>query len=183
MKQITILCGSARAASVSRRLADYTRRRLDAAGYAVVFIDPAEVTLPLYDADLEARATPAALALLREPMIASAGIVFISPEYNSSLSPLMKNQIDWASRSAGSGDLSPFWGKHALIMGISPGRLGGLRMSVHLKSILGNIGMWVCPEVVTIPNAFADDGAFDEAGNLRERKYYDKALDAFCAQL
>ena len=64
------------------------------------------------------------------------------PEYNSSITPLWKNTIDWVSRQApGEGPLAAYKGKVATIMSASPGRLGGLRGLVHVRSILGNIGV------------------------------------------
>ena len=90
------------------------------------------------------------------------GFLIASPEYNSSITAVLKNAIDWVSRAApGEPPLVGFSGKAAVLMSASPGALGGLRGLVHLRSILGNIGVIVLPDQVAVPRAFeafAPDG-------------------------
>jgi NAD(P)H-dependent FMN reductase len=90
------------------------------------------------------------------------GLLIASPEFNSSITPMLKNAIDWASiRADGEQRLACFQGKVAGIMGTSPGAIGGLRGLVHLRSILGNIQVMVLPDQKALPNAhsaFGDDG-------------------------
>ena len=96
------------------------------------------------------------------------GLLIASPEYNSSISPLLKNTIDWVTRSpAANGDLSGFQGKLAAIMAASPGPLGGLRGLVVLRSLLGNIGCTVLADQVTLRQAAE---AFDADGQLVDPK-------------
>jgi NAD(P)H-dependent FMN reductase len=78
-----------------------------------------------------------------------------SPEYNSSITGVLKNAIDWASRKQPEDKtgLACFVGKVAVLMSASPGQLGGLRGLVHLRSILGNIDVLVLPSQVAIPQA------------------------------
>jgi chromate reductase len=103
-------------------------------------------------------------ALLKE----HDAILIASPEYNSSLSAALKNAIDWASRSeAGEKPLEAFKGKVAGVMACSPGALGGLRGLVHLRSILGNIGVIVVTEQTTVPSAIK---AFNDGGDLGDEK-------------
>ncbi len=98
--------------------------------------------------------------------MAHDGLLIASPEYNSSITPLLKNTIDWVSRSAaGEAPLSAYQNKVAGIMAASPGGLGGLRGLVHLRSILQNIGVMVVPKQMAIAkahDAFADDGTLKD---------------------
>ena len=97
-------------------------------------------------------------------MLAHEGLLIASPEYNSSITPLLKNTIDWVSL-AGDGEkaLAGYEGNVAAVMSTSPGRLGGLRGLVHLRSILSNIGVLVIPDQAAVGVAHA---AFDEDGDL-----------------
>jgi chromate reductase, NAD(P)H dehydrogenase (quinone) len=92
------------------------------------------------------------------------GFLIASPEYNSSITAVLKNAIDWASRPAlGEASLACFDGKVASIMSASPGALGGLRGLVHLRSLLGNIRVIVMPGQIAIPKAHE---AFDANGAI-----------------
>ena len=82
------------------------------------------------------------------------GFLISSPEYNSSITPLLKNTIDWASRPVkGEPPLACFDGKVALLVSASPGALGGMRGLVTVRSILGNIGTHVLPGTISISQA------------------------------
>src|SRR6185295_18374140 len=99
---------------------------------------------------------------------------------NSSLSALLKNTIDWASRPvAGRPPLECFAGKVATIISTSPGALGGLRGLVHLRAILGNIGTLVLPGTISISKAYE---AFAADGTLKERKQQER-VEALGAEL
>jgi NAD(P)H-dependent FMN reductase len=91
-----------------------------------------------------------------------------SPEYNSSITPLLKNTIDWVSRPLpGEGSLAAYNGKVAALMSASPGGLGGLRGLVHVRAILGNIGVLVLPDQIAVREAHI---AFSEDGRLKDEK-------------
>src|SRR5204863_8535720 len=84
------------------------------------------------------------------------------------LTGVLKNTIDWVSRPVqGAKPLAEYTGKVAGLMSASPGALGGLRGLVHLRSILGNIGVLVIPEQTAIPKA---GDAFDADGKLKDPK-------------
>lgn len=93
-------------------------------------------------------------------------MLIASPEYNSSVSAVLKNAIDWISRRAeGEPMKAAFLGKTAAIMAASPGGLGGIRGLVHLRAILQNIGILVMPDQITLSEAhtaFGDDGALTQ---------------------
>jgi chromate reductase, NAD(P)H dehydrogenase (quinone) len=91
---------------------------------------------------------------LKKLFIDHDGLLVASPEYNSSVTAVLKNVIDWVSRPApGEPPLVAFRGKVATLMSASPGALGGLRGLVHLRSILGNIGVIVLPDQVAVARA------------------------------
>jgi chromate reductase len=114
----------------------------------------------------EAEGLPDNVRKLKTLMKAHQGFLIACPEYNSSITPLLKNAIDWASRpEPGESSLVCFKEKVAVLMSASPGGLGGLRGLVHVRSILGNIGVLVLPDQKAIGNA---DRMFDENGKLKD---------------
>jgi chromate reductase, NAD(P)H dehydrogenase (quinone) len=94
-------------------------------------------------------------------------MLIVSPEYNSSITAVLKNAIDWASRREGDEKpLAAFVGKTAGLLSASNGALGGLRGLVHLRSILGNIQVLVLPEQFALSKAqeaFGEDGEMHDA--------------------
>jgi chromate reductase, NAD(P)H dehydrogenase (quinone) len=130
-------------------------------------IDLRDFPMPLYDGDLEDReGIPANGQKFKELLIAHQGILLASPEYNSSISGVLKNAIDWASRRLPEEQpLAAFRGKVAGLLSASPGALGGMRALVAVRSLLGNIGMIVVPTQFSLIKA---DQAFDEAGALKD---------------
>ncbi len=129
--------------------------------------------MPLYDGDLEAGdGMPESVGRLGFRMRDHEGLLLACPEYNSSITPLLKNTIDWLSRPVdGAAPLAAFRGKVAGLLAASPGGLGGLRGLVHVRAILSGIGVHVIPTQVAVPKsheAFDDDGVRDErlAGRL-----------------
>ena len=165
--RILALAGSTRQESYNKKLVRIAAAGARAAGAEATVIDLRDLPLPLFDEDLEkSDGLPANGRKLKDLMLAHQGFLIASPEYNSSVSAVLKNAIDWASRPvAGEPALACFTGKVAAIMSASPGALGGLRGLVTLRSILGNIGVLLIPEQVAVPRA-AD--AFNPDGTLRE---------------
>jgi NAD(P)H-dependent FMN reductase len=139
-----------------------------AVGAEVTVIDLRDLALPLFDQDLEdASGLPDGAKKFKNLLRESDGFLIASPEYNSSITAALKNAIDWASRAESDDEppLAAFRGKTAALMSASPGALGGMRGLVHLRSILGNIGMHVLPDQVSISTAheaFADGKLKDE---------------------
>ncbi|MBX9722406.1 MAG: NAD(P)H-dependent oxidoreductase [Candidatus Obscuribacterales bacterium] len=171
MKKPKILCfaGSARKASFNKLLAKVALAELSKVGAEAIFIDWADYDIPLYNEDdLSTNGFPKAVLELKELFKGSDGFLISSPEYNSSLSPLLKNAIDWISISLPDEpplSLTCFKGKSAGLLAASPGGLGGLRGLFHLRDILQNIGVTVVPEMFALSYAFS---AFDESGNLKD---------------
>lgn len=168
MTKIAIIVGSTREGSYNQALAQLASARLIEHGAKLTLINPGALELPIYSDALEKTALPANVLALKEALAAQDGLLVISPEYNGSIPPLLKNALDWASRPTGDESLialSAFRGKAAAIMSASVSPFGGLRGLMHLRQILTTIQMVIIPDQVVIPFAHA---AFDEEGNLRE---------------
>ncbi|WP_373531568.1 NADPH-dependent FMN reductase [Vampirovibrio sp.] len=166
---ILIFAGSTRQDSYNKKLVKIAGQGAEAAGATVTFIDLKDFPLPLYDEDLEtASGLPSQAHQLKALMLSHQGFLIACPEYNSSISAVLKNAIDWASRPVdGEAPLACFKGKVCALMSASPGALGGLRGLVPVRSLLENIGVLVLPEQVAISKAHE---AFDEAGQLQNPK-------------
>lgn len=168
LPKIAVVAGSTRPGSFNGLLGDIAAAHLADHGASVTRIDLAAFDMPLYSHTLEADAFPPDALRLKELFAAQDGLLFVSPEYNGSVSPLLKNAIDWASRPTGDEGLvalTAYRGKTAAIMSASISPFGGLRGLMHLRQILSTIQMIVIPEQVVVPNVHA---AFDEGGQLKD---------------
>jgi NAD(P)H-dependent FMN reductase len=167
--RILAFAGSARTESYNHRLLLVAADGARAAGAEVTVLNLRDYPLPLFDEDLEREeGTPENATKLKQLFFDNDGLLIASPEYNSSISPLLKNSIDWVSRKAdGEAPLGAYRGKVAALMAASPGGLGGLRGLVHIRSILSNIGVIVLPDQMAVSRAFE---AFDDEGQLKDDK-------------
>lgn len=124
MAKILVISGSARKESVNGKVAKVACGLAAEMGVEAEWIDPREHVLPLYDADLEeASGLPDAAKLLKAKFVAADALIFCSPEYNSSVTPLLKNLIDWVSRAESEDEppLAAYQGKVAGLLSASPG--------------------------------------------------------------
>ena len=165
--RILALAGSTRRESFNHRLVTIAAAAARAAGAEVTVIRLSDYPLPLFDEDLEAaQGPPPAARELKRLMSAQDGFLIAAPEYNSSITAVLKNAIDWASRPAPQEPpLVAFRGKVAGLLSASPGALGGLRGLVHVRAILGNLGVLLLPDQVAVPRAHE---AFSPDGTLRD---------------
>ncbi len=167
--RILAFAGSLRKESYNKKLikiaADAARR----AGAEVTLIDLKDYPLPIYDGDIEATSgIPENGLKLKKLFIEHDGLLWSCPEYNSSITAVLKNTIDWVSRpQPGEPGLVAFTGKAAALMSASPGALGGLRGLVHVRSILGNINVIVLPGQLAVSKA---NEAFNDDGTLKDAK-------------
>ncbi len=164
---ILAFAGSTRTNSLNKKLARAAAAGAEAAGASATFIDLRDYPLPLFDEDLEREeGLPENAVKLRELFLQHDGLIIASPEYNGSISAVLKNTIDWLSRRQG--DEAPqicFKEKVALLLAASPSGLGGLRGLRHLTTLLHGIQVIVLPEQKAIPAAhtlFDDSGIADE---------------------
>jgi len=170
--KILALSGSSRRDSLNSRLLRAAAAMLEEAGAEVTLADLAEYEMPLYNGDLENRdGPPENQACLKALFRDHAGLLIAAPEYNSSITPLLKNTIDWVSRpTPGDDGPSPYRGKIAALLAASPGALGGLRGLAHVRQILTTLGVIVLPQQQALPRA---GSAFDEAGGLADERTAD----------
>lgn len=172
--RVLAFAGSLRKDSYNKKLVRIAAEGARAGGAAVTLIDLADLPMPVFDEDLEARdgLHPNARRF-KDYLMGCDGFIISSPEYNSSFSAALKNAIDWASRPAMHPEGRPerplecFSGKVCGLVSTSTGALGGLRGLVHLRAVLGNIGVMVIPEQVAVMKAAE---AMDEAGRLKDPK-------------
>ncbi len=166
--RLAVFAGSLRRESYNRRLALAAADMVEEAGAEAVRVDLAEYPMPLYDADLETESgLPAEVVAVKEVFAGCDGFIAASPEYNGSLSPLMKNAIDWMSRKGEDpATMMPFRDKVAGLLSASPGALGGLRGLIELRRVLGGLGVVVSP----VQHALGGAGtAFGEDGKLVDK--------------
>ncbi len=165
--KILAFAGSTRRESWNKKLIRIAASAAQSAGAEVSLVDLADYPMPLYDGDLEnEKGIPENGVRFKQLMKEHDGFLISCPEYNSSITAVLKNTFDWASRqSEGEKPLECFKGKVVTLMSASPGGLGGLRGLVHVRAILGNIGCIVLPEQVAISSA---SEAFNEEGHLND---------------
>jgi len=164
--KLLIFAGSTRQQSYNRQLARAAADMARATGAEVTLLELGSLDIPLYNADLEAQGTPTDVLRLKQLMFEHPAWIICSPEYNGSLTALLKNTIDWASSpvkgDANWGDgLKPFAGKVVGLLSASPGGLGGLRSLMALAPLLLNLQCWVAPKQLAVSHAaqaFAPDG-------------------------
>lgn len=167
--RILAFAGSLRKDSCNKKLVQIAAQSARGAGAEVTYIDLKDYPLPIFDEDLEkAGGLPENGQKLKKLFIEHDGLMIAAPEYNSSITAVLKNTIDWVSRPApAEAALAGFTGKIAILMSASPGGLGGLRGLVHVRAILGNIGVIVLPDQLAISRAFE---AFNPDGTLKDAK-------------
>lgn len=167
--RILVIPGSLRAKSYNVRLAALASKQLTLADADVTRISLVDYPLPIYDADTAEEAGPPHNAFkLKQLMSAHQGIFIASPEYNASLTPLIKNTIDWISvvRERGEPPLAAYQNRVFALGGASPRRSGASHSLLALRQVLAvGCGALVLAEQVTVPNA---EHAFDEMDELTD---------------
>src|SRR6185437_5589271 len=167
--KILVLPGSTRGGSYNVKLAALAAKELTLIDANVTRISLADYPLPIYEADLDARGgQPPNAVKLKQMIMAHQGVFIASPEYSGSVTPMLKNAIDWVSRVRERGDptYAAFKGRAFAIASASPGRAGGLRSLMALRQILElGCGALVIPEQLAIPRA---DTAFDDMDNIAD---------------
>lgn len=169
---IAVIVGSLRQESFNKKLAT-----------ALAGLAPAEFTfkqlqisdLPLYNQDDDARQTASVLRLKSE-IKAAHGLLFVTPEYNRSMSGVLKNAIDQASRPYGD---SAWAGKPAGVIGVSVGAIGTAMAQQHLRNVLAYLNVPTLGQ----PEAFihAKEGLFNPDGSIGEgsKKFLQSWLDQY----
>ena len=172
---IVVLVGSLRKESFTLKIAN----ALAALAPATLKLDVVTLHgISFFNQDLEAT-PPADWLALREKIQKSAGVLFVTPEYNRSIPGVLKNAIDVASRPYGK---SSFLGKPIGIVSNSPGPLGGVSAAKHLQNILPGISGPILGQPEIYLNGIGD--AFDEKGHPAKeglQKVLQQYIDAYAA--
>jgi chromate reductase, NAD(P)H dehydrogenase (quinone) len=160
-KPISVLgiCGSLRKASFNMA-ALKTAIELKPAGMEVTVADISQI--PLYNEDVRAQGFPAPVETLRQQIKAADALIFACPEYNYSMSGVLKNAIDWASRPPD----QPFAGKPCAILGAAAGLAGSARAQGDLRRSMVFLDLHPLnrPEVLI----FQAHNKFDAEGRLTD---------------
>lgn len=168
--KILILSGSIRSGSINSKLADAYLAELQNQECEATRINLKDYALPLYNGDdEEENGIPKNAEKLANLFHAHDGLVIVGPEYNGSLTPLLKNTIDWISRvkTVNGKDVLPFKGKVTAIAACSPGAMGGISVLSHMRDIFSRIGMLVISEQIGVGNGM---NAFDDMGRLTNER-------------
>lgn len=169
--KILVIPGSLRAKSYNVRLAALATKELMLADADVTRISLLDYPLPIYDADTAETAGPPPNAVkLKQLMSVHQGVFIASPEYNASITPLIKNTIDWISavRERGEAPLAAYQNRVFALGGASPGRSGATHSLLALRQVLAvGCRALVIAEQVTVPNA---EQAFDDMDQLKDAR-------------
>ena len=148
LPSIGFICGSLRTGSINAKLTQALAARVEAAGASVRHLDLGSYDLPIFHGDLN---TPEGVGRLKSDMLSCDGLIIVTPEYNGSLPPLLKNAIDWVSTTGTEQFTQPIYG----IASCTPGPMSGIMVLRELNYILNRIGAEVVlPHVGT--NAASD---------------------------
>jgi NAD(P)H-dependent FMN reductase len=176
-QSILAFSGSTRSDSLNKKTLAIAVEAAREKGAEVTTVDLRDFPLPLYDGDLEdADGVPDNAMQLKTLFKANRGLLIATPEYNTSVSGVLKNAIDWVTRPVeGEPHLACFNGKIAGLLSASLGPMGGIRSQAHLRQILEGIGVIVIPEHWGVPGAtaksFNEDGSLcDETGQAMVRR-------------
>jgi chromate reductase, NAD(P)H dehydrogenase (quinone) len=171
--RLLVIAGSARAGSLSLRLATAASALASDAGTSVTTLDLRALQLPLYDGDIEAATgVPDGASRLVEAIHAADAMLVVTPEYNGFPTPLLINAFDWLSRTPAQGTrpngLAVTANKPVALLAASPGPLGGLRSMNYLRQYLQMaFAMIVAPQQFALGRAHE---AFDAQGALKDEK-------------
>jgi NAD(P)H-dependent FMN reductase len=167
--KVLAFAGSVRRESFNRRLLPAAIAGASNAGAEVTHIELVDFPLPLFDQDMEARdGLPANARRLKDLFKAHSGLLLACPEYNGSITPLLKNTLDWVSRKDGAESGSvPYKSKAVGLVSASDGRWGGIRGLTQVRHTLTILGCIVLPEQYCLSAA---GQAYDEAGRIKDDK-------------
>ena len=180
--KILVIPGSLRTGSLNVRLAAAASYQFAQAGADVTRISLADFPLPIYDGDLQTKSgMPKNAVNLKRMIGAHHGVLVVTPEYNSSVPPLVKNTIDWVTRVQDGQESrgQVFRGRAFAIAAASESRFGGTRSLAALRLILTACHAIVIPNQLAL--SFASE-AYDDMDRLKHPTDIE-ALNALVRQL
>lgn len=171
--KVLVFSGSTREDSANKKLVKEAAHIAKQMGAKVNIIDLKDFPIPFYDQDLEEKGgLPMHAKRLRKMMLESNAMIIATPEYNGSVSGILKNTLDWVSRDEnGQPSRDAFKGKRIAIMSASPGKGGAERALTHLSTIVQNIGGTVVGIQLSVPDSFS---AFAPDGSLKNPQLQEK---------
>jgi len=163
--RLLFFAGSAREGSHNKKLARLGQKIAEANGIEAVFVDLSDYPMPIYHGDLEAdEGVPERARAFKALLQEYDGVMIVTPEYNASVPPLLKNMLDWVSRVKDEPDV--YKTRVFAISGASPGYYGGMRSLLTLRQILSvGLGALVIPQQMALPRA---SQAFEDDGSLKD---------------
>lgn len=156
--QVLVVPGSLRSGSYNVALARAAQEL--APDDVEVSVYEALGAIPPYDADADGEHPPAAVRDLRERIAGADAVLFVTPEYNGSVSGVLKNAVDWASRPRANASLA---GKTVAVAGVTTGQYGAIWAQQDLRRILGIAGARVIEGELPVAQA---ERVFDRDGRL-----------------
>ena len=173
--KLLFFAGSSRAGSFNKKLAKLGAMIAEANGIGATFADLGDYPMPIYNGDDEALSgQPENAHKFKALMAAHSGVFIVSPEYNASITPLLKNTIDWVShvRDTGEAPVEVYKTRVFPLGSASPGGMGGLRSLTTVRQVLElGLGALVLPDQFAVPRA---KDAFGEDGHLTNKESQDR---------
>lgn len=170
--RVLVFAGSTREHSLNKKLARAAAQLARMQGLEPTFADLRDFPMPLYDGDLEREAgLPEGARAFKALLLSHPGWLVACPEYNSAITAVLKNAIDWASRpQPGEAPAAAFRGKLVGLLAASPGNLGGIRGLYTVRQVLNGLGCLLLPTQFSLPqagSAFGEDGALADAARAQ----------------
>jgi len=166
--KIAILYGSVRSGRQGIKVAKFILNKLIERNHSAEIIDPKEFPLPFLDKmykEYPAGKAPEIMEKIHKILNESDGFVIISGEYNHSIPPALKNMLDHFQ--------AEYYFKPSAIACYSAGTFGGVRVAVHLRAVLAELGMPSIPSLFPISKI---QDAFDVDGNVINKAYDRRAV-------
>lgn len=147
--RVMIMAASTRRNSINKALANEIAAQVGTPE-SIDLIDLRDFPLPLYDGDLEDRdGVPSTARHLADHVASAEVLIIVTPEYNGSFTPLLKNTVDWITRV----DAAAFAHLHVLVSSASPGRGGGSNGVSMVRTWLENMGVHVAERTLSVGEA------------------------------
>lgn len=174
--KVLIIPGSLRKESFNKKLAHLAAKQVIEKGHEAEVFELTDI--PLYNEDVQNAGLPESVQKFKKAIVESKLIVFCAPEYNYSISGVLKNAIDWGSRPYGD---NSWGGKVAVVMGVSNGRFGTVRGQFDVRKALVALDMLVIPQpqlyVLNGGEAFSPQGSLNQPKDMANlNKLLDKGL-------
>jgi chromate reductase len=178
MKKILLISTSLRKDSLNTKLVKLCAKLLSKIGAYATVLDSEKLNVPLVNMDIPAEKFPSTIKEVSDLIIQSDGVIISQPEYNGSISPVLKNLIDWASTL----EPHPWTKKPILLCATSPGYFGGIRCLLHSRQPLEVLGAYVYPMTYALPSGNKEIGE-DSLNTSQKHEALEKTLKDFLAYI